>query len=325
MNQKISKLSSAYQTINYELAQVEKELRKATNSSITIITQIGNYIFREKGKRLRPALLILCSKLLGHHEKEIIRYASVMEFIHTASLIHDDIVDNSNLRRGKKTIHSKWGSNISVLLGDYLYILSIKLSLNNDNSRIIQTLSDIAAQMIEGELLEFNESWNFNLDENRYFEIIKKKTASLFAGSCKIGALLAQAKPEQEEALVNFGLNTGLAFQIIDDLLDFTSNEKILGKPVLSDLREGKITLPLIYVLKNNNKEKIIKSIGENGEDLDARKIINLVLESGAIEYSYQKAKDFIKKAKEKLQLFSDSIYKESLLTITDYILEREK
>jgi octaprenyl-diphosphate synthase len=325
MDKNISKLITAYQPINTELKQLEKELKKVTNSSIQIVSKIGNYMFREKGKRIRPAFLILCSKLLGHQGKEIIRYASVMEFIHTASLIHDDIVDNSNLRRGKKTIHSKWGSNISVLLGDYLYILSIKLSLNNENSRIIQTLSDITSQMIEGELLEFNESWNFNINEKLYFEIIKKKTASLFAGSCKIAALLAQANNQQERALTEFGLNAGLAFQIIDDLFDFTSDEKILGKPVLSDLREGKITLPIIYLLNNHDRKEIIKYIGKNGEDLDVERIINMVRESGAIDYCYQKAKNYINKSKKNLKLFSDSVYKKSLLTLIDYIIEREK
>jgi octaprenyl-diphosphate synthase len=316
-------LSTVYKVINPELIQLEKELKRATQSSIDIISKIGNYIFRGKGKRIRPALLILCSKLLGYHKKEIIRYASVIEFIHTASLIHDDIVDNSNMRRGRKTIHHKWGSNISVLLGDYLYILSVKLSLNN-NSRIIQSLSDITSQMIEGELLELNESWNFDLEENKYLEIIKKKTASLFAGSCRIGALLAQASLKEEKTLTNFGLNTGLAFQIVDDLLDFTSNEKTLGKPVLSDLREGKITLPLIYALRND-KEKILKLIGKKRKNFDIKKILNFVIESGGVEYSYKKAESFIKKAKKNLEMFSDSIYKDSLMSLTDYILMRKK
>ncbi|MFQ6082985.1 MAG: polyprenyl synthetase family protein [Candidatus Aminicenantia bacterium] len=327
-NSSLTHLPDIYQVIKPELTQVEKQLKKATNSSIQIISDIGNYIFREKGKRLRPALLILSSKLLGYHGKEIIRFASVVEFIHTASLIHDDIVDNSSLRRGKEAIHSKWGSNVTVLLGDYLYILSIKLSLTNDNSRIIQTLSEISTQMIEGEILEFHENWNFDLNEENYLEIIKKKTGSLFAGSCKIGAMLAQADSDQEKALNDFGLNAGMAFQIIDDLLDFTSDEKTLGKPVLSDLKEGKITLPLIFTLKNNQKEKdkIIQLIKDKKwKKINTREIINTVAQNGALEYTYQKAREYIDKAKEKIELFSDSIYKKTLLSITDYIIERNK
>jgi len=323
MNKKNHTISDVYKVINSELIQLEEELRKATRSSIDIVSKIGNYIFKGKGKRIRPALLILCSKLLGYHEKEIIRYASVIEFIHTASLIHDDIVDNSSIRRGRKTIHYKWGSNISVLLGDYLYILSVKLSLN-DNSNIIQSLSDIASEMIEGELLELNESWNFDIEEEKYLEIIKKKTASLFAGSCKIGALLANASKKEEDSLTCFGLNTGIAFQIIDDLLDFTSNEKTLGKPVLSDLKEGKVTLPLIHALRHE-KEKVLKLIGRKRKNFDTKGLLQIINESGSIEYTYKKAKDFIDKAKENLKIFSDSIYKDSLIILSDYVLTREK
>ncbi|MCP2519930.1 polyprenyl synthetase family protein [Candidatus Aminicenantes bacterium AC-335-K20] len=323
MDKKDYSISDVYKIINSELTQLEEELKKVTQSPIDIVSKIGNYIFKGKGKRIRPALLILCSKLLGYHEKEIIRYASVIEFIHTASLIHDDIVDNSNIRRGRKTIHYKWGSNISVLLGDYLYILSIKLSLN-DNSKIIQSLSDVTCQMIEGELLELNESWNFDIEEEKYLEIIKKKTASLFAGSCKIGALLANATEEEENSLTDFGLNTGIAFQIIDDMLDFTSTEKALGKPVLSDLKEGKITLPLIYTLRNR-KEEILKLICGKRKIFNTEEILNIINEAGGIDYTYKKAESYINKAKKNLKIFSDSVYKDSLIILSDYVLTREK
>lgn len=320
-------LKNIYNSIVKDLNEVEKKLRLFTLSPNKLISEISAYLFQKSGKRIRPALCLLCSKLLGYKGKEHILISALVETIHTASIIHDDIIDKSDVRRGRATIHARWGPNITVLLGDYLYIKALGLSLGSEHPRIARILTGISAKMIEGELEEYYLSGNLGLVEKDYLDIIKKKTASLFSASCQIGGVLAEASKKEEAFLVEYGTNLGMSFQIIDDLLDFTADEKTLGKPVLSDLSEGRITLPLIYTLNNDGHEnrKRIVSLLRNRElgreSLD--KILKIVKSNGALDYTYKKAEEFSLRSRESLSRFPHSAHRDTLNLLSEFVLTR--
>jgi octaprenyl-diphosphate synthase len=324
-----SDLNELNKTIQKDLEKVERELQSISSSPNPLISEINAYLFQKTGKRIRPALVILCSKLLGYEGEAHILMSALVEIIHTASLIHDDIIDNANLRRGKETVHARWGPYITVLLGDYLYIKSINLSLQFENDRINRLLSDVSTQMIEGELVEYSLSRNLNLNESEYLDIVQRKTASLFAASCQIAAILSKAPAEEEEWLGSYGLNLGMSFQIIDDLLDFKGNEKMLGKPVLSDLSEGRITLPLIYTLRTDggsNQERIRELFERKILDQDSKEeILQIVKNNGALDYTYQKASEFHLRSQEIIGHFPPSPPRETLHLLAEFILNREK
>lgn len=326
---KIPGIRALSQEIRQDLEGVEEELRLFTESPNKIISDIGAYLFRNTGKRVRPALLILCSKLCGYRGSEHIIMSSLVETIHTASLLHDDIIDNSRVRRGKESVHAKWGPNITVLLGDYLYIKTIGSSLKSQHSQVVQVLTEITAQMIEGELNEYYVSWNLDIDEKIYLDIINKKTASLFSACCQIGGILAKTSKKVEADLEEFGTNLGMTFQIIDDLLDYTADEDMLGKPVLSDLREGRITLPLIYTLNNDGEEnsKRIKDLLKRKE-LDKNsfdEILNTIKSNGALDYTRRKAQEYTIRSKQIIKQLPSSSYRDVLSLIPDIILDRKK
>ena len=318
-----------YPYIKNDLNEIEKKLKLFTRSSNPIISEISSYLFQKAGKRVRPALLVLWSKHFDYKGKEHILMAALVETIHTASLIHDDIIDKSDLRRGRETVHAKWGPNITVLLGDYLYIKALNLSLSSNYGKIIQILTDISSQMIEGELDEYYMSGNLNVKEEEYLDILNKKTASLFSASCQIGGILGNASIEEENSLIEFGKNIGISFQIIDDLLDFTGDEKTLGKPILSDLNEGRITLPLIYTLNHDgssNRNRIYDLLRKDNPGINCQKeILDIVKSNGALDYTYNKATQFSLKSKEIINSFSQSSYLDALAIIPDFILTRNK
>jgi len=322
-------LKAIYQDIEPELEEVENFLQNLTSSSNPLLAEINSFLFRKKGKRLRPALVILSSRLFGYRGQDHILMASLVECIHTASLIHDDIVDNSRFRRGQSTLHARWGTNLSVLLGDHLYIQTINLLLQSNYDAIIRLLSRAVSQMIEGEINEFLMSNNFDLSEEQYLEIIRKKTASLFEASCAIGGLLAGAEKEQLHLINKFGSYFGLAFQIVDDILDYLGDENILGKPTFSDLNEGRITLPLIHSLNCNGypyREKIIeltrtRPLGEKEKE----EILALLAQSSSFDYSFEKARELVSKCHEVLARLPFSGYRRSLEGLADYILYRNR
>jgi len=320
---------SVYKNVKEDLDEVEEQLKLFSQSSNELISEVSTYLFQNTGKRIRPALLVLCSKLLGYQGKEHILIAALVETIHTASLIHDDIIDNSTLRRGRKSVHAKWGPNITVLLGDYLYIKSISLSLQSEYSQIIHILTDISARMIEGELIEYCMSGNLELAERDYLEIINKKTASLFSASCQLGGIIGEASKKEENYLIDFGTNLGMSFQIIDDLLDYTGEENFLGKPVLSDLKEGRITLPLIYTLQNDgkaNRERITEILRKRNFERDSQKeILHILKSNGSLDYTYKKAEELSQKSKEIISQFPQSIHRDALTLFPDYIITRNK
>jgi octaprenyl-diphosphate synthase len=322
-------LNNLYYSILNDLDKVEKELELFIDSPNRLISEIGSYIFQNSGKKIRPALLLLSSKLFGYKGNENILMSALIETIHAASLIHDDIIDNSDVRRGRESIHSRWGPNITVLLGDFLYIKALGYSLHSQHRQITKILTDISARMIEGELNEYYRSGNLDLAEKDYLDIIDKKTASLFAASCQIGGILGNASEEEEHSLVEYGTNLGISFQIIDDLLDFTGDEKALGKPVFSDLNEGRITLPLIYTMTNDggmNRKRITAILKENNLDKEKQKeILEIIHSNGALDYTYKKAEEYSSKSREIISQFPESVHREALILIPEFFLTRNK
>jgi octaprenyl-diphosphate synthase len=322
-------LYAVYTQIQAELDLVEERLQLFTGSPNRLVSEINGYLFKKKGKRIRPALLILCSKLLGYEGDEHIQAAALVEFVHTASLIHDDIIDRADVRRGVDTVHARWGANVSVLLGDYLYIRTIGLSLQSAFPQVIRILTDITAEMIEGELNEFRMSGDLGLSEQDYLDIIHDKTASLFAASCQLGGVLAQAPPEQQEALAAYGQNLGMSFQIIDDLLDFKGDQGHLGKPVLSDVGEGRITLPLIYTMNSDgrdNRQRLRALLKDKSVAQEAkREILAMVKDNGALDYAFRRAREYSARSREIIAAFPPSAYRDALGALAEFVITRDQ
>lgn len=325
----IPSLKDLYRDIQKDLDEVEIELRRFADSSNPIISEISGYLFRKSGKRIRPALVMLCAKLYGYSGREHIPISAMVEAIHTASLIHDDIIDNSDTRRGQPTVHSRWGRNITVLLGDYLYIKTLHQSLDNRFSDITRILTGASARMIDGELFEYHQSSNLALEEKVHLDILGKKTASLFAASCQIGSLMGGAAPDEQKGIAAFGWYLGMAFQLIDDLLDYTGNLKTLGKPILADLKEGRITLPLIYALRQTDEKtrKHVQGLYESRHrnHQACGEILEFVRSNGALDYTFEKASEFAHRSVAELESLPDTDSRKTLSLIPVFILKRNR
>lgn len=322
-------LSQIFEPIRADLEAVEREFARHVQSRVELIPQIGKYIQTSGGKRVRPAVLLMASRLAGYTGDRAVLYASVVEFIHTATLVHDDIIDQSDLRRGRLAVHSRWGNDVTVLLGDYLYIKSMALALTEDSLDVIRLLCDVTLRMIEGELYQLTKTGDVDITEEEHFEIIRRKTAYLFAGCAQIGGLLGGVDAEQERALREYGFNLGVAFQLVDDLLDFTADERALGKPVGGDLREGKITLPIIYLLQragDHAAELVRTAVRERTVTPESwQAIAQLLAEHRATESAYDKAVEYATNAKRYLDAFPPSRDRERLLALPDYVLSRDR
>ena len=315
--------------VREEMDEVEGNIRSWSASPNPLIAKLGTYLFQEKGKRLRPALLLLCARVSGYKGPDASFLAAVLEIIHTASLIHDDIVDNAGTRRGRPSLHSIWGPNITVLLGDYLFIRSIGLALRSGDDRIIRVLADLSARMIEGELTEYAHGGDLGIPESRYFEIVDMKTASLFVAAARIGGMLGNLPPGDESALSEAGRSLGMAFQIVDDLLDFGGDAGAIGKPVLSDLAEGRITLPLIHALNDGaagSAGRLAGMVGRKDLDAPARdEVLTILRGTGSLEYAYAKARAYVDDACVLLDRFPESPGRRALFRFADLVLERER
>jgi octaprenyl-diphosphate synthase len=322
-------LTSLYKEIRSDLDRVEDRLESWSRSSNPLTAEISGYVLRKKGKRLRPALVLLTSRLFSPGSEESVFLASLVELLHTASLIHDDIVDNAGVRRGRESVHSKWGPNITVLLGDYMYIKSIGLSLQSRHERVIRLLADVSARMIEGELDEFALAGDLRITEAQYLGIVEAKTAVLFGACCRIGAILGLASPEEEEAVAAYGLSLGLTFQIVDDLLDLTGDVRAVGKPILSDLAEGRITLPVIRAIEKGGRDvrqRIKALVGR--KDVPAaerRALVGELARTGALDHATGRAREFTERALEAVQGFPESGPRETLIRLALYGLRRTK
>jgi octaprenyl-diphosphate synthase len=321
-------LNDLYKSIQPDLDRVEIVLRDVSRDPNPLIAEINSYLFQVAGKRVRPALLLLSGRLFGKPSEDAPFWSAMIEVIHTASLIHDDIVDNSERRRGRETVHAKWGPNITVLLGDFLYIKSIVLSLKKRHYRLIDILADVTAEMIEGELIESSWSRKPEIPEAVYLDILDKKTASLFAGACRIGGVLGGASPEAEDKLERFGRSLGLCFQIVDDWLDYSGDAAFLGKPVLSDVREGRMTLPLLLALNRSDKDgrrtlvDLIRKCGAKGRGIP--RILDIVRRKDALQDTLRRAQAYAAEAKAALEGLPASEDRDALLTLTDLLLQRK-
>jgi len=322
-------LGRIYAHIRKDIDLVEKKLKNISRSTVPLISEIGGYLFQKTGKRIRPALVLLSSKIFGPQGAERVLLSSLVELVHTASLIHDDIIDNGRTRRGKATLHAKWGPNVTVLLGDHLYIKSINLSLGCRSPRVTAILTEVSVRMIEGEIQEFGSSGRLSLAEKDYLDIIGKKTAALFSASCLLGGILGGATDSQEKALAEYGLNLGLCFQVIDDILDYTGEESRLGKPVLADLAEGRITLPLIYALSRDGSAlvgRIERLLKDRKDDLQARReIVDRVQSLGGVDYALSRAAEYCRKSKDSLAGLPRTACTESLALLADFVLNRDQ
>ena len=323
----MSKVYEIREPISEEMEIFENKFSKLMLSDVPLLNRITHYIIKRKGKQMRPMLIFLCSKLLssGKVNEKVYRGASVIELIHTATLIHDDVVDESNKRRGFFSINAIWKNKIAVLVGDFLLSKGMLLCIDNKDYDILDVISESVKQMSEGELLQIEKAKKLDIDEETYFEIIKKKTASLISSCCKIAAVSVNSSLSEIKKITKIGMHIGIAFQIKDDLFDY--GKKTIGKPRGIDIKQKKITLPLIYTLNNINKSEkrwLIKSLKKNKKSRALiNQIISLVKERGGLDYAIQIMNKYHKLSLDDLETFKDSSYKDSLKKLVNYVINR--
>jgi octaprenyl-diphosphate synthase len=322
-------LSQIFEPIRGDLERVDREFARHVESQVALIPTIGKYIQTSGGKRIRPAVLLMAARLSGYKGDRAVLYAAVIEFIHTATLVHDDIIDDSALRRGRLAVHSRWGNDVTVLLGDYLYIKSMAMALTHDTLDVVRLLCDVTLRMIEGELYQLTKNGDADITEDEHFEIIRRKTAYLFGGAAQIGGMLGNVTPEQQEALRDYAFNLGIAFQVVDDLLDFTGDAAALGKPIGADLREGKMTLPLIHLLRQRHAagERIVRDIIATRTVADEQwnDLLQMLNEHRSIDYAFRRAEEFAERARKPLSAFPPSSERDALLALGDYVVSRDR
>ena len=318
-----------FNLVRDDLVLVEQELARQTSASFEPVSEITSYLLGGGGKRLRPALLLLSARYAGRTKTDgAIRLGAVVELLHSATLIHDDVIDSANTRRGRPSANSRWGNHRSVLAGDWLYMQSFQMALEERKFRILDILIDLTQKMVEGELIQLAKIGRIDVTEDDALRLATYKTACLFSGCARLGAVLGGLEGAEEEALADYGRYAGLAFQLVDDLLDFTASAEQLGKPVLSDLKEGKVTLPLIYAMDNGHRDArgLVARVLEEKEfnSVSAETIVSLVHDSGALDRTRNLAHEYAHRAKACLEGRGDTEYGRALLTLPDFILERE-
>ena len=318
-----------FEPIRADLKRVEDAYAEHLQSRVDLIPRIGKYIQSSGGKRVRPAVLLMAARLCGYSGEKAVLHAAVVEFIHTATLVHDDIIDDADVRRGRLAVHSQWGNDITVLLGDFLYIKSMSLALTENSLDIVRLLCDVTLRMIEGELYQLTKNGDIDITEEEHFDIIRRKTAYLFAGCAEIGGRLGTATPEQLHALREYGFALGTAFQLMDDLLDFTGDADALGKPVGGDLREGKVTLPIITLLAGQDpavRPLIARVVDERTVTREQwSEITRLLRQSGALLYAQDRAHEHAASARLQLAAFPASPEREALEALADFVLQRDR
>ena len=322
-------LAQLFEPIRDDLRDVEREFARHVQSQVALIPTIGDYIRNGGGKRIRPAVLLMAARMAGYTGERAVLYASVLEFIHTATLVHDDIIDESQLRRGREAVHTRWGNHVTVLFGDFLYLKSMSLALTQDDLAIIRLLCEVTLRIVEGEIYQLTKNGDADLTEAEHFEIVQSKTAYLFAGCARIGGMLGSITRDQQESLWQYGLNIGMSFQIVDDLLDFTGEEGALGKPVGGDLREGKLTLPVIHMRDRGGPRAgaLLRKVVEAREvSLDEwQEIRALLAQTRSIEYAARVASDYVERAKKTLYSFPSSAARDALMFLPDYVVSRDR
>ncbi|MGH9510980.1 MAG: polyprenyl synthetase family protein [Terriglobales bacterium] len=317
-----------FEMLREDLSAIEREFGRDTVSSVEAITEIGEYLRGGGGKRIRPALLLLSSKLFDYQGRGAIRLGAVVEIIHTATLVHDDIIDEAEIRRGRPAANTQWGNSKCVLAGDWLYMQAFKVALQERNFRILDALIDLTQQMVEGELLQIEKLGKLiSLDE--YFDLIYRKTACLFSVCMRMGAILGGAAAEQEENLAQYGRDLGMAFQIVDDVLDLTASEDVLGKPVASDLREGKVTMAVVHALERctSSERRLIASVVEERavDDGTHREVLRILNRYQSLDAAHDCALRYADLARNAICSFPDTEIKRALLWAPDFVVARDK
>jgi octaprenyl-diphosphate synthase len=343
----VQMVKGIFELVRDDLALVEREIAAQNGAAIEPVSEISSYLCAGGGKRLRPALLLLAAGASGYRGESAIRLGAVVEMIHSATLIHDDVIDGANTRRGRPSANARWGNHMSVLAGDWLYMQSFEMALHERNFSILDILIDLTQNMVEGELLQLTRLGRIDLNEVEATELAYRKTACLFSGCSRLGAVLGNQSKALENALAEYGRNAGMAFQLVDDLLDFTASPEKLGKPVLSDLKEGKVTLPLIFALEagvkdsedgngdgaghshahsNGDGRRLVAKVLEERDFQSVRpeQIAKLVKETGALERARKLACEYVCRAKASLSELPDTEYRRALLAVPDFILDRE-
>jgi octaprenyl-diphosphate synthase len=314
--------------VGAELQRVEDEIGLESLASVETVTTISRHLQGNGGKRLRPMLLLLSAKLVGEPNDSAVRLAAVMEMVHAATLVHDDVIDHAQTRRGKPSANVVWGNQTCVLAGDWLYMQAFQVALRERNFAILDILITLTQMMVEGELLQLERAGRIDLSEADYMELVDRKTASLFSACARLGALVAGGGESAESRLAEYAWNLGMAFQLVDDVLDFTSRESVLGKPVGNDLREGKVTLPLIYVMQEADqaeRELVAAVLHDGGYDnVPLARILKLIHRYGGVEKARSRAQQFTLKAREIMGSFPESATQRALYNVTDLITERD-
>jgi octaprenyl-diphosphate synthase len=317
-----------FDLIRTELEEVEDEFESQARSNIQVIANIGRYLRQAGGKRVRPALVLLSARVFGEVDYAVVRMATVIELLHTATLVHDDIIDGSELRRGRQAVSTQWGNDTAVLMGDWLYMSAYETALKQRDLDILDTLTEATRKMTEGELIQLTLVGNTRITEEQHLDIVRRKTGYLFSAACRIGAILKGASERDRCALAEYGLNLGVAFQLVDDLLDFTSESKTLGKPVLSDLREGKLTLPLIRLLAREPKfvEVVGSAMDEEQDSMSrAARVLGLLEEYGELEKARADAYAYAARAQDAVAELPDNKFRRALVDIAQFIVERDR
>jgi octaprenyl-diphosphate synthase len=325
----VQTMADVWEAYRGELDGVEDQVRKNLDSSVTLVNTVAAHILSSGGKRIRPLLLLLCARLCGYTANDHHILASLVEYIHTATLLHDDVVDDADLRRGRQTARKVWGNQISILVGDYLYSKAICQIVGFRSQAINEVLSEACRKMAEGEVLQLYYNGNPQITESEYLRIVEYKTAGLIAAACRMGAIIGGATPVQEMALFRFGQHIGIAFQVADDTLDYAANGDRLGKSLGQDLRQGKATLPLLHLLQHCPEEdrQMIKDRMETRSltDADLLRIVALMQEYGSIAYAMDRARHFVAAARTDLAPFEDCSPRRALSVVADYMITRDR
>lgn len=311
------------------LEQVEALFRENLASPVRIVGEIGSFLAEGGGKRVRPTLHLLAADLVGYRGPNAVLLGTVLEYIHSATLIHDDIIDEAATRRGRPSVNRRWGNNLTVLFGDYLFAKAMEMALEAESLAIMERLAEVTLRMAEGEMLQTRYAGNLDLTEAEYLDLVERKTAALFACCCETAGILAGVDADAERALRRYGRNVGMAFQIVDDLLDFTGEEVVLGKPVGGDLQEGKMTLPVIHLLSRGDQRAqalIRKAVLERMLTLEEwREIRTLLVQHRSIEYARRAASDYVERARKALYAFPPSESRDALMFLPDYVISRDR
>jgi octaprenyl-diphosphate synthase len=322
-------MQAALNIIGEDLVNVELQFRKDLESDVPLIRKVGEYVLSSGGKRVRPALLLLAARLCGYQGDKAVPLASVVEFIHTATLLHDDVVDSANLRRGLASANTLWGNEASVLVGDFLFSKSFSLMVGVGSMDILRVLSDATTVIAEGEVMQLLCTGEIDLSEERYIGVVRSKTAILMSAACEAGAILGGASPDRQKALADFGMSLGIAFQLMDDTLDYIATEEDFGKSIGHDLEEGKITLPLIHTLRqcSSAERSAIETVVEKDEmTLDEFcHVSGLVKQYGGITYTVDTARRYIDECRSQLAAFETTPVTLALLGLAEYVVTRNR